>query len=56
MGIILIIALLLLAAYFVFTSWTPQGIDVKKGFAALVALGAAVWAWLAGLFQSAPPV
>jgi hypothetical protein len=56
MGTILIIGLMLLAAYFVFTSWTPQGIDARKGFAALVALGAALWAWIAGLFQSAPPV
>ncbi|MEY5097595.1 MAG: hypothetical protein RJA36_314 [Pseudomonadota bacterium] len=56
MSYILIGVLVALAAIFMYSAMTPTGMDWKKGMAALVALGAAIWAWIAGLFSSAPPV
>jgi hypothetical protein len=56
MAWILIGVLLALAAFFMFSAMTPTGMDWKRGMAAVVALGAALWAWIAGLFQSSPPV
>jgi hypothetical protein len=56
MAWIFIGVLLALAAFFMYSAMTPTGMDWKKGMAALVALGAAFWAWFTGLFQSAPPV
>jgi hypothetical protein len=49
-------ALLALAAFFLYSAKTPDGMDWKRGAFAVAALGAAVWAWVTGLFQSAPPV
>lgn len=52
---ILLGVLVALAAIFMYSAMTPAGMDWKKGMAALLALGAALWAWFAGLFAS-PPV
>ena len=48
-GLFVILVLLAVAAYFAFKSKTPEGWDFKQGFAALVAAGGAMWAWLSGL-------
>ena len=56
MTLIIVLVLLAIAAYAAYSSKTPEGWDIKKGLAALVALAAAVWAWASGLFQSTPPV
>jgi hypothetical protein len=56
MAWVLIGLLLALAAFFLYSAKTPAGMDWKRGMAALAALVGAVYAWLAGLFQSAPPV
>jgi hypothetical protein len=56
MTYILIGVLLALGAYMAYSAKTPEGWDWKKGAAAVMALGGAVWAWVSGLFQSAPPV
>lgn len=53
---LLIGLLLALAAFFLYSAKTPDGMDWKRGMFAVAALGAAVWAWVTGLFQSAPPV
>jgi hypothetical protein len=56
MTYIVIGVLLALAAFAAYSAKTPEGWDWKKGMTALVALGGAIWAYVSGLFQSAPPV
>jgi hypothetical protein len=56
MAWLLIGVLLALAAFFLYSAKTADGMDWKRGLFAVAALGAALWAWIAGLFQSAPPV
>jgi tryptophan-rich sensory protein len=53
---IVIVVLIAIAAYAAYSAKTPEGWDWKKGLAAVVALGAAAWAWASGLFSGAPPV
>lgn len=55
MSYIVIGVLLALAAIFLNSAKTETGWDWSKGMAALIALGGAVYAWVSGLFQSAPP-
>jgi hypothetical protein len=53
---ILIGVVLALSIYVAYKAMTPEGMNWKAGMAALAALIGAVYAWLAGLFHSAPPV
>lgn len=53
---IIVAVLLAVAAYAAYNAKTPEGWDWKKGFGALLALGAAAWAYVSDLFSSAPPV
>ncbi len=55
-GFIIFLVLIAVAAFFAWKSKTPEGWDFKAGFAALVAAGGAVAAWISGWFQSTPPV
>ncbi len=54
LGLIVFIALLALAAFFAYSSKTPEGWNLKRGVFAVAALGAAIASWFMGIFQSAP--
>lgn len=56
MTYLLIGVVLVVSAYVVYSAMTPEGLDWYKGLAAATAAAAAIWAWLTGLFHSAPPV
>lgn len=45
---ILVLILLAVAAWVLWNSRTDSGIDLKKGWWALVAGAAAIWEWLSG--------
>lgn len=55
-GLIITLVFVAIAGYAAYNAKTPTGWDWKKGALAVVALGAAIWTWISGLFQSTPPV
>jgi hypothetical protein len=55
LAFILILVLAALGAYLALKAKTPDGWDWKKGVAALVALGAAIWAYASDFLSSVMP-
>jgi hypothetical protein len=54
LNLIVVIALIAIAAYGIYSAKTPEGWSLKRGIFAIAALAAAAWAYVTGLFQSAP--